>query len=239
MPEADQVELIDAHPRLGAPPASVSALSFVEQGYASESAQAAAADAETERNDVAAELDRLNTAYEARTGFRYCVFVAGRARADLLPDFRLALTADRDAELERALEAAIDIAADRWAAALPLPGRNDALSEATGTSASIEPMTELMPILIDCDTGIDDSLALLYAVASPEAELVAVTCCAATSRRTRSPGTRWRSSSWPAGRTSRSRSGATVPLVRPLETRRRPTDRRASGTPSCRRRAAR
>ena len=33
-------------------------------------------------------------------------------------------------------------------------------------------------VLIDCDTGIDDSLALLYAVASPECELVAVTCTA-------------------------------------------------------------
>ena len=31
MPESDQVELIDAHPRLGAPPGSVSALSFAEQ----------------------------------------------------------------------------------------------------------------------------------------------------------------------------------------------------------------
>jgi purine nucleosidase len=35
-----------------------------------------------------------------------------------------------------------------------------------------------IPILVDCDTGIDDSLALLYAVASPECELVAVTCTA-------------------------------------------------------------
>jgi purine nucleosidase len=34
------------------------------------------------------------------------------------------------------------------------------------------------PILVDCDTGIDDSLALLYAVASAECELVAVTCTA-------------------------------------------------------------
>jgi purine nucleosidase len=33
-------------------------------------------------------------------------------------------------------------------------------------------------ILVDCDTGIDDSLALLYAAASPECELVAVTCTA-------------------------------------------------------------
>ena len=34
------------------------------------------------------------------------------------------------------------------------------------------------PIIVDCDTGIDDSLALLYAVASPDCELVAVTCTA-------------------------------------------------------------
>jgi purine nucleosidase len=34
------------------------------------------------------------------------------------------------------------------------------------------------PILVDCDTGIDDSLALLYAAASPDCELVAVTCSA-------------------------------------------------------------
>ena len=33
-----------------------------------------------------------------------------------------------------------------------------------------------MKLIIDCDTGIDDALALLYAVASPEAELLAVTC---------------------------------------------------------------
>jgi purine nucleosidase len=34
-----------------------------------------------------------------------------------------------------------------------------------------------IPLVIDCDTGIDDSLALLYACASPEAEILAVTCC--------------------------------------------------------------
>ena len=32
------------------------------------------------------------------------------------------------------------------------------------------------PMIVDCDTGIDDSLALLYAVASPDCDLVAVTC---------------------------------------------------------------
>ncbi len=37
-------------------------------------------------------------------------------------------------------------------------------------------MDARIPLLIDCDTGIDDSLALLYAAASPDAEIVAVTC---------------------------------------------------------------
>ena len=35
-----------------------------------------------------------------------------------------------------------------------------------------------VPLLIDCDTGIDDALALLYAAASPEAEIVGVSCVA-------------------------------------------------------------
>ncbi len=33
-----------------------------------------------------------------------------------------------------------------------------------------------IPLILDVDTGIDDSLAILYACASPEAELIAVTC---------------------------------------------------------------
>jgi purine nucleosidase len=33
-----------------------------------------------------------------------------------------------------------------------------------------------IPLIVDVDTGIDDSLALLYLAGSPEAELVAVTC---------------------------------------------------------------
>ena len=115
MPEDEQVELVDAHPRLGAPAASVSAASFVEQGYDRERADVAAAEAAGERARVGAELDRLNDAYEARFGFRYCVFVAGRPRAALLPGLAAALGADRTAELARAVDAVIDIAADRWA----------------------------------------------------------------------------------------------------------------------------
>lgn len=39
-------------------------------------------------------------------------------------------------------------------------------------------MTRRVRTILDVDTGIDDSLALLYACASPEVELVAVTCVA-------------------------------------------------------------
>ena len=99
MPLDEKLELIDAHPRLGAPPAEVSALSYVEQGYGrsgtERTAEAAAAEARGRASDrVAAELDRLNAAYEARFGFRYCVFVAGRSRAELLPEMTAALEAD-------------------------------------------------------------------------------------------------------------------------------------------------
>jgi purine nucleosidase len=37
-------------------------------------------------------------------------------------------------------------------------------------------VTATFPLILDVDTGIDDSLALLYVAGSPEAELVAVTC---------------------------------------------------------------
>lgn len=116
MPEPEQIELIDAHPRLGAPPGSVSALSFVEQGYDREIADAAA---ETERSAVARELERLNDAYEARFGFRYCVFVAGRSRAALVGELAAALERDHADELHRALDAVVDIAMDRRAKLSP------------------------------------------------------------------------------------------------------------------------
>jgi 2-oxo-4-hydroxy-4-carboxy-5-ureidoimidazoline decarboxylase len=124
MPEREQLELVDAHPSLGAPPASVSAVSFREQGYAAEGAANLAAEAARERDRVAADLDRLNRAYEAHFGFRYCVFVAGRSRSELLPGMAAALSAERESELRRALDAVIDIAIDRQralAAALSEP----------------------------------------------------------------------------------------------------------------------
>jgi 2-oxo-4-hydroxy-4-carboxy--5-ureidoimidazoline (OHCU) decarboxylase len=119
MPLNERLELIDAHPRLGAPPATVSMLSHAEQGYdAGPPTTGGGHQAETEAQEarrVADELARLNDAYEARFGFRYCVFVAGRPRAALLPGLAAALDADRDAEIRRALDAVIDIAQARYA----------------------------------------------------------------------------------------------------------------------------
>jgi 2-oxo-4-hydroxy-4-carboxy--5-ureidoimidazoline (OHCU) decarboxylase len=109
MPEEEQLELVDAHPRLGAPPGQVSRLSFGEQGY--NSAQDASG---REAEELGRELDALNAAYEATFGFRYCVWVAGRSRADLVPEMRTVLDADREAELARALDAVVDIATDRY-----------------------------------------------------------------------------------------------------------------------------
>jgi 2-oxo-4-hydroxy-4-carboxy-5-ureidoimidazoline decarboxylase len=101
MPEDEQIELIDAHPRLGAPPRTVSAMSYREQGY----------DRETEEAVTA--LERLNRAYEARFGFRYCVFVNGRSRAALVPELEAALRRDPASERERALRDVVAIARDR------------------------------------------------------------------------------------------------------------------------------
>ncbi len=102
MPRPEQLELIDAHPRLGAPPASVSAASFREQGY------------DRETTAAIADLERLNAAYEARFGFRFCVFVDGRSRPELVPVLERALEADRDAEVTRALHDVVAIARDRF-----------------------------------------------------------------------------------------------------------------------------
>ena len=102
MPEPDQLELIDAHPRLGAPPATVSASSYREQGY------------DRETTAAIEDLARLNAAYEARFGFRFCVFVDGRSRAQLVPVLEAALAAEREAEIHRALHDVVAIARNRF-----------------------------------------------------------------------------------------------------------------------------
>ena len=133
MPEDEQIELIDAHPRLGAPPGTVSPMSYTEQGYDRETGTeprelpgptGPTEPTEPRVTDVAAELERLNDAYEARFGFRYCVFVAGRPREALLPGMAAALAGAREVELHRALDAVVDIAMDRHAKLIPSPARD-------------------------------------------------------------------------------------------------------------------
>lgn len=119
MPEDEQIELVDAHPRLGAPREVVSAMSFREQGYGGPPTTGPTAPAAPPpiAPPLANRLRMLNDAYERRFGFRYCVFVAGRSLDALVPGFEAALGADRDAELHRALDAVVDIAIARHQAA--------------------------------------------------------------------------------------------------------------------------
>ncbi len=105
MPEQAQIELLNAHPRIGALPSSVSAMSYVEQGY----------DRDPGTAELQARLERLNDEYERKFGFRFCVFVAGRSRAEIADVMESHMDASRDAELDRALTDVFAIARDRAA----------------------------------------------------------------------------------------------------------------------------
>ena len=107
MPEADQLELLNAHPRIGADPGTVSPASFEEQGYDRPGTD--------EADPIADELVMLNDVYEQRFGFRFVVFVAARPLDAIGPLIEAAMRNDRQAELGRGLDDVIDIAADRLA----------------------------------------------------------------------------------------------------------------------------
>jgi 2-oxo-4-hydroxy-4-carboxy-5-ureidoimidazoline decarboxylase len=106
-PETELLELLDAHPRIGAEPAAMSALSREEQ-------EGDEGDADSPSDaGLAEELAVLNEIYEARFGFRYVIFVAGRPRSAIAPLIEAALRNERQAELRRGVEDAIYIAGDR------------------------------------------------------------------------------------------------------------------------------
>src|SRR3954462_8801259 len=74
------------------------------------------------------------------------------------------------------------------------------------------------PLILDVDTGIDDSLALLYAAATPDAEIVAVTCVGGNVD-ARQVERNTRAGMELAGRTDVEVAvGRERPLVRPVET---------------------
>jgi purine nucleosidase len=79
-------------------------------------------------------------------------------------------------------------------------------------------VTEPIPLILDVDTGIDDSLALLYAAASPEVELIAATCVSGNVE-ARQVATNTQAVLGLAGRPDVEVAlGREVPLVRRLET---------------------
>jgi 2-oxo-4-hydroxy-4-carboxy--5-ureidoimidazoline (OHCU) decarboxylase/GNAT superfamily N-acetyltransferase len=105
-----QIELLDAHPRIGADPATVSALSRAEQGY--DAAEASEPDPEAW---IGEELETLNAAYERIFGFRFVIFVAGRPRSEILSILERALRDYKEPELRRGVDEIVYIAADRLA----------------------------------------------------------------------------------------------------------------------------
>jgi 2-oxo-4-hydroxy-4-carboxy--5-ureidoimidazoline (OHCU) decarboxylase len=112
LPSDEAVELLDAHPRIGAPRGAVSALSFREQGYDLDGGSNSVS-LEAERARVQAALDHLNDAYEARFGFRFVIFVAGRPRSAIIALMQEALANDRESEMRRGLADVVAIARDR------------------------------------------------------------------------------------------------------------------------------
>jgi 2-oxo-4-hydroxy-4-carboxy-5-ureidoimidazoline decarboxylase len=104
LPDAQRVEVVNAHPRIGEDPRRISALSFKEQGY----------DRPT-RDDpsVLAALAELNRQYEERFGFRFVVFVNQRPKSEILSVLRERITNLREEELRAALRDMFLIARDR------------------------------------------------------------------------------------------------------------------------------
>jgi 2-oxo-4-hydroxy-4-carboxy--5-ureidoimidazoline (OHCU) decarboxylase len=94
--EEERIVTLNAHPRIGEDPARLSRLSLAEQGA-----------------DRLPELERLNTDYEARFGFRFVVFVNGRPKSEIVEVLKRRLGNDRNQELETGLRAVVDIAAAR------------------------------------------------------------------------------------------------------------------------------
>jgi 2-oxo-4-hydroxy-4-carboxy--5-ureidoimidazoline (OHCU) decarboxylase len=98
--EAERIAVLNAHPRIGADPASLSPLSRREQGGPTDLA-------------TLQELASLNDQYEHRFGFRFVVFVAGRSRREIVPLLRERLRRTRDEELSTGIVEFLAIARDR------------------------------------------------------------------------------------------------------------------------------
>ena len=101
--EADQIAVINAHPRIGERPDRVSPASFTEQGY----------DRDTTAPEVLLRLASLNDEYEQKFGFRFVVFVNRRSQEAIVPILESRLRGSRDEERRTALKEIMAIAEDR------------------------------------------------------------------------------------------------------------------------------
>jgi OHCU decarboxylase len=110
MSDAEKVAVLEAHPRIGANRATVSAASFKEQGY---SAEAGMDPVEVQR--MYAELSDLNHQYEQKFGFRFVVFVNRRPRTEIITVLRERMQRGREEELATGLHDMFRIARDRLA----------------------------------------------------------------------------------------------------------------------------
>jgi 2-oxo-4-hydroxy-4-carboxy-5-ureidoimidazoline decarboxylase len=98
--ERERIGVLNAHPRIGADPASLSELSRREQGGAGELA-------------TLRDLATMNEEYERKFGFRFVVFVAGRSKSEIVPVFRERLRGTRAEELATGIDQFLAIARDR------------------------------------------------------------------------------------------------------------------------------
>lgn len=101
------MEVINAHPRIGANKTQLSALSYREQGYAQQTAQA------KEEEEAVERLQKLNAEYEAKFGFKFVVFVNGRSKSALIPVIQDRMKRSAKEELETGLTDMMLIARDR------------------------------------------------------------------------------------------------------------------------------
>jgi 2-oxo-4-hydroxy-4-carboxy--5-ureidoimidazoline (OHCU) decarboxylase len=99
--EQEKLDALNAHPAIGARPATLSERSRREQG---------------EEHDPAAEteLAYLNQVYEEKFGFRFVVFVNRRPKSAIVPILQERLARTREEELDTALHELVAIARDRW-----------------------------------------------------------------------------------------------------------------------------
>ena len=97
--EQEQRAALNAHPAIGA--RNLSERSAAEQGSGGHPA-------------VLTELAYLNQVYEEKFGFRFVVFVDGRAKSEILEVLQQRLERTREEELHTGLSELVAIARDRW-----------------------------------------------------------------------------------------------------------------------------